>query len=467
MNTNDIAVLGLAVMGQNLALNMARRGLGVTVYNRTWEKTEAFMTGPGRGESIVAAMDLKACAASLKRPRALLLMVKAGAAVDALLGELLPLLEPGDIVMDGGNSHFEDTAARILRARDAGVLFLGVGVSGGEKGALHGPSIMPGGPREAWERVAPMLEAIAARAKDGRPCTGYMGRDGAGHFVKMVHNGIEYGVMQLLAEAHDLLLRGHGMEPRAQAEVFEGWNAGCQASFLLEITADILARRDNLTGAPVVDVIADTAGSKGTGLWTSRSALTLGVPAPTITAAVEARMLSGLKDLRRTAAPLLPGPPGVTLPADRERLGRAVFLATLAAYAQGFALLRAAEDTWKWGLDATEIARVWREGCIIRAAFLDDLVHEAPGGTGAENMLLHRAFSAHTAAGQDALRRTVALAAELGVPVPAMSASLAYYDGLRSARLPAGLIQAQRDYFGAHGFERMDMPGMFRGPWEE
>ena len=467
MYANDIAVVGLAVMGQNLALNMARRGLHVTVHNRTWERTEAFMAGPARGATIVAAMDLKACVASLKRPRAVFLMVKAGSAVDALLDELLPLLSPGDIVMDGGNSHYEDTAARILRSRDAGVLFLGVGVSGGEKGALLGPSIMPGGPREAWERVAPILEAIAARASDGRPCTGYMGRDGAGHFVKMVHNGIEYGVMQLLAEVHDLLLRGHGMEPKAQAEVFDEWNAGREASFLLEITADILGRSDALTGAAIVDVIRDTAGSKGTGLWTSRSALTLGVPVPTITAAVEARMLSGRKELRQIAAPLLPGPHGSPPPADRERLGRALFLATLAAYAQGFELLRAAEDAWAWGLDASEIARVWREGCIIRAAFLDNLVHEPPGGTGAENMLLHRAFDAHVAAGQAALRRTVALAAELGVPVPGMSASLAYYDGLRSVRLPASLIQAQRDYFGAHGFERVDMPGVFRGPWEE
>ena len=467
MHNNDIAVVGLAVMGQNLALNMARNGFNVTVYNRTWEKTEAFMAGPARGASIVAAMDLKACAASLKKPRTFFLMVKAGGAVDALLDELTPLLEPGDIVMDGGNSHFEDTAARILRLRDAGVSFLGVGVSGGEKGALLGPSIMPGGPREAWEKVSPILEAIAAKTADGRACTAYMGRDGAGHFVKMVHNGIEYAVMQLLAETHDLLLRGHGMEARAQADLFDEWNAGKSASYLLEITADILRRSDALTGAPILDVIADTAGSKGTGLWTTRSALTLGVPTTTITAAVEARMLSGMKRQRQAAAGILPGPRCATRTADREQLGRALFLATLTAYAQGFDLLAAAEKAWQWGMNPVETARVWKAGCIIRAAFLDDIVQSFRVSRDLDNLLLAPAFDAHLAAGHGALRRTVAQAVELCVPAPAMSAALAYYDGLRSARLPASLIQAQRDYFGAHGFERLDLPGAFHGPWEE
>jgi 6-phosphogluconate dehydrogenase len=467
MHQSDIALIGLAVMGQNLALNMARNGFAVTVYNRTWEKTEAFMSGPARGASVIAAMDLKACVASLRKPRRLFLMVKAGSAVDAVLDELLPLLEPGDVVMDGGNSYFEDTAARIRRSRIAGVDFLGVGVSGGEKGALLGPSIMPGGPREAWERVRSALEAIAARAGDGRPCAAYMGRDGAGHFVKMVHNGIEYGVMQLLSEAHDLLLRGHGLEAAAQAEIFAAWNSGPAASYLLEITADILSRRDALTGSPILDVIRDSAGSKGTGLWTSRSALTLGVPAPTIAAAVEARMLSGRSELRREAAPLLPGPHQAAPPADSDSLGRALFLATLAAYAQGFDLMREAERTWDWGLDAADIARVWRAGCIIRAAFLDDVAQAFEREPRMENLLLARALDAPLASGHGALRRTVSLAAELGVPAPGLSASLAYYDALRSARLPASLIQAQRDYFGAHGFERADIPGTFHGPWEE
>ncbi len=467
MHKSDIALIGLAVMGQNLALNMAGKGLSVTVYNRTWEKTEAFMTGPAKGASIIAAMDIKACAASLKTPRIIFLMVKAGGAVDALLDEILPHLEPGDIVMDGGNSHYEDTAARVLRLRDAGISFLGVGVSGGEKGALLGPSIMPGGPREAWERVAPILGAIAARTRDGRPCTGYMGRDGAGHFVKMVHNGIEYAVMQILAEAHDLLLRGHGMEASAQADLFDEWNSGKCASYLLEITADVLRRRDAISDAPILDVILDAAGSKGTGLWTSRSALTLGVPATTITAAVEARMLSGMRKERQLAAPLLPGPRANPLPVDRERLGRALFQATLTAYAQGFALMGAAEKAWEWGLDMAEIARVWQEGCIVRAAFLDDIVHAFTSQRTLENLLLAPVFDAPLASGHGALRQTVALAVEHGVPVPALSAALAYYDGLRSARLPASLIQAQRDYFGAHGFERLDMPGTFHGPWEE
>jgi 6-phosphogluconate dehydrogenase len=465
MHQSDIALIGLAVMGQNLALNMARNGHAVTVFNRTWEKTDAFMAGPARGTDIIAAMDLKACVASLKRPRKLFLMVKAGPAVDAVLEELVPLLEPGDLVMDGGNSHFEDTSARILRLRDAGVSFLGVGVSGGEKGALLGPSIMPGGPREAWEQVAPVLEAIAARTPEGRPCTAYMGRDGAGHFVKMVHNGIEYGVMQLLAEAHDLLRRGHGMEDAAQAEVFDDWNSGPSASYLLEITADILRRRDTLTGLPVLDNILDTAGSKGTGLWTSAAALTLGVPVPTITAAVEARMLSGRKSLRQAAAQILPGPGGETRPADPDSLGRALFLATLAAYAQGFSLLRSAEEAWGWGLDPAAIARVWRAGCIIRAAFLDDLARAFDEQPALENPLLSNLVDAPLAQGHRALRRTVALAAESGVPAPGLAASLAYYDALRSDRLPAALIQAQRDYFGAHGFQRTDRPGTFHGPW--
>jgi 6-phosphogluconate dehydrogenase len=454
-------------MGQNLALNMARNGFAVTVHNRTWEKTEDFMAGPAKGTSIIAAMDLKACVASLKKPRTVFLMVKAGPAVDAVLDELVPLLEPGDMVLDGGNSHFEDTAARIQRLRDAGVSYLGVGVSGGEKGALLGPSIMPGGPKDAWEQVRHILEAIAAKARDGRPCTAFMGRDGAGHFVKMVHNGIEYGVMQLLAEMHDLLRRGHGMDDESQAEVFDDWNSGPCASYLLEITAAILRRRDPLTGAPVLDTIQDTAGSKGTGLWTSASALTLGVPVPTITAAVEARMLSGRKALRRTAAPLLPGPHGTSMSPDRDSLGRALFLATLAAYAQGFSLLREAERSWGWGLDAAEITRVWRAGCIIRAAFLDDLARAFDDDPDLENPLLAKTLDAPLAAGHEALRRAVALAAESGVPAPGLCASLAYYDALRSDRLPASLIQAQRDYFGAHGFERTDRPGTFHGTWEE
>ena len=465
MYNRDIALVGLAVMGQNLALNMARSGLDVTVYNRTWEKTETFMAGPARGTSILAAMDLKACMASLARPRKIFLMIKAGSAVDALLDELQPLLEPGDIVMDGGNSHFENTAARMLRLKPLGVHFLGIGVSGGEKGALLGPSIMPGGAREAWETVAPMLEAIAARAADGSPCAAYMGRDGAGHFVKMVHNGIEYAVMQLLAEAHDLLTRGGGLSEDREAGVFAAWNSGPAASYLLEITADILRRRDVLSNVPILDVIADRAGSKGTGLWTTRTALDLGVPAPTIAAAVEARMLSGLAEEREAASAVLPGPDGVRRDIDADVLGQAVFMATLTAYAQGFALLRAAEKAWNWGLDPAGVARVWRAGCIIRAAFLDDLAaafdrEESPAG------LLSRAFDAPFRGGHAALRRIVGLAAEQGIPVPALSASLAWYDGCRSRRLPANLIQAQRDYFGAHGFERTDMAGVFHGPWE-
>jgi len=467
MYSNDIALIGLAVMGQNLALNMARNGFTVTVYNRTWEKTEAFMLGAAKGTSIIAARDLKACVASLKKPRMIFLMVKAGAAVDAVLEELAPYLEPGDIIIDGGNSHFDDTAARMCRLEAEGVCYLGVGVSGGEKGALLGPSIMPGGSQDAWEQVAPMLQAIAAHAADGQACAEYMGRDGAGHFVKMVHNGIEYAVMQLLAEAHDLLTHGLGLRAEEEADVFSEWNAGLAASYLLEITEEILRTKDTLSGAPILDVVRDKAGSKGTGLWTTQTALSLGVPTPTITAAVEARMLSGLAEERAHAARTLPGPQATPQSADTDLLGRAVFMAALTAYAQGFALIRAAENTWYWGLQPSVIARVWREGCIIRAAFLDDLALAFEHEPGLANLLLAPAFDDILSRGHASLRRTVCVAADLGIPAPALTASLAYYDGYRSHRLPANLIQAQRDYFGAHGFERMDQSGVFHGPWNE
>lgn len=462
MHDNDIALIGLAAMGQNLALNMARHGLAVTVYNRTWAKTEVFMTGPARGHSILAARDLKSVAASLARPRKIFLMVQAGSAVDALLDELLPLLEPGDIVMDGGNSHFADTSRRVERLRALDLHFLGVGVSGGEQGALHGPSIMPGGTRPAWEQVAPILEAIAARADDGQPCTAYMGENGAGHFVKMVHNGIEYGDMQLIAEIYDLLRRGAGLSAEKIAETFEDWNHGALKSFLIEITATVLRATDN--GTPLVDLILDRAGSKGTGRWTTQTALDLGVPTPTINAAVEARLLSTLSTERQAASTILPGP-DPCVPLDPALLGQALFTAKLASYAQGFALLQAAREEWAWSLDLAQIARIWRAGCIIRAAFLDDLAAAFAARPDLPNLLLAEVFQPQLDTGQAALRQIVALAARHGIPVPALSASLAYYDSYRAARLPANLIQAQRDFFGAHRFERIDQAGSFHWDW--
>jgi 6-phosphogluconate dehydrogenase len=454
-------------MGQNLALNMARNNLTVTVYNRTWEKTEAFMSGPARHTDILAARDLTACVASLRRPRTILLMVKAGQAVDSLLDELLPLLEPGDIVMDGGNSYFEDTVRRMQRLRKAGILLLGLGVSGGEKGALLGPSLMPGGSAQAWEQARPILEAIAAKTPDGRPCAAYMGREGSGHLVKMVHNGIEYAVMQLLAEIHDLLSRGLALTPSQEATLFEGWNTGAATSYLLEITARILRTRDSLTGTPLLEVIGDRAGSKGTGLWTMQTALTLGVPVPTISAAVEARLLSAQTRGRETAAQGLEGPGTGQGNVDAALLGQGLLTATLAAYAQGFGLLRSAEAAWEWGLEPAAVARVWQAGCIIRAAFLDDLEASLAREADPDSLVLAPAFAGPLSRGHLTLRRVVRLATELGIPAPALSASLAWYDGCRSVRLPSNLIQAQRDYFGAHGFERTDQTGLHHGPWSD
>lgn len=460
---NDIALIGLAVMGQNLVLNMARNGIAVTVFNRTRERTEDFLGGPAKGQPITPAWDVPSCVAALSRPRKIILMVKAGTAVDQLLDELLPVLEPGDIVVDGGNSHFEDTVRRTRRLREAGMFFAGMGVSGGEEGALLGPSLMPGGPLPAWEQMRPILEKIAARSADGEPCADYMGSDGAGHFVKMVHNGIEYAVMQLIAETWDLLRRGLNLSPEQTADCFAAWNTGAASSYLLEITVNILRTKDLPGDGFVVDAILDTAQGKGTGLWTSQSALHLGVPVPAITAAVEARMVSMRREERQRYAPLLPAANvSLDIPAP-ETLGTALFLATRLAYLQGFSLLMAAEKTWNWGLDPARIARVWRAGCIIRAAFLDDLARTfAPESP----LAFITSDPAALADAQLALRRVTALAVATGIPAPGLGASLAYYDAFRSARLPASLVQAQRDYFGAHGFERPDRPGVFHGPWK-
>lgn len=469
MSTCDIGVIGLAVMGQNLARNIASRGYHVAVYNRTTARTDEFVAAHP-DPNIEPAADLAAFVAQLKRPRRILLMVKAGSAVDESIRQLQPLLEPGDIIMDGGNSWFRDTERRTQEVAGAGLQFLGVGVSGGEEGALHGPSIMPGGPRAAYDVVEPILTAIAARAPDGTPCVTYLGPGGAGHYVKMVHNGIEYGDMQLIAEVYDLLSRGAGLDAEALAAVFNEWNQGELQSFLIEITAQILRTRDSATGTPLVELILDTAQQKGTGKWTSQNSFDLGVPIPTINAAVEARMLSALKDERVAAADVLAGPPQ-QFNGDPQALVAAVraalYASKICAYAQGMALLRAASAEYGFELQLAEVAPIWRAGCIIRARFLDDVSAALRRQPDLPNLLLDEYFTTAVRERDAAWRMALGTALQLGIATPALSSALAYYDAYRSARLPANLTQAQRDYFGAHTYQRIDQPGTFHTEWQE
>lgn len=466
-NPCDIALIGLAVMGENLALNIAGRGHRIAVYNRTVSKTREFLAGRAKGLPVCGAETLADLAAMLARPRKILLMVKAGQPVDDMLAALRPHLEPGDIIMDGGNSHYADTRRRHAALAAAGIRFLGVGVSGGEEGALTGPSIMPGGDRPAYDAVAPVLTSIAARAAD-RPCCAYVGPDGAGHYVKMVHNGIEYGDMQLIAEAYAIMKDLLSLDAAAMQAAFARWNEGRLESYLIEITADILGRRDDLTGRPLVDLILDKAGQKGTGKWTSQDALDLGVPVPTITAAVYARCLSAYKGERVAAAGILPGPqaerPGDPA-AFLAALESALYAAKICSYAQGFALLRAAAKEYGWDLDYGQIALLWRGGCIIRARFLESIAQAYDRDRGLANLLVDPFFAEALAGSQAGWREVVAACQRAGVSIPAFAASLAYYDGYRSAVLPANLIQAQRDYFGAHTYERTDRPGTFHTDW--
>ncbi len=466
--TADIGLIGLAVMGENLVLNIESRGFGVAVFNRTTSVTEAFAAGRAAGKRIVATRTMAELVAALKPPRRVMMMVKAGAPVDAVIEQVSPLLAPGDILIDGGNSLFTDTQRRAAAAEAMGLLYLGTGVSGGEEGALRGPSIMPGGHRAAWEAVAPILTAIAAQV-DGEPCCAYLGPDGAGHYVKMVHNGIEYGDMQLICEAYALLSQLLRLTAPELHAVFAEWNQGDLDSYLIEITRDILARVDEETGRPLVDLILDTAGQKGTGKWTSQSALDLGVPAPTIAEAVFARCISAVKSERVAASELLPGPRPTAQTGERDNLVEAVRLALYASkvcsYAQGFALLRAAAAEHDWGLDFGAIAKLWRGGCIIRARFLRRITEAYQRDPELANLLLDPFFREVVGDAQSAWRRVVALAAEQGVPIPAFSSALSYYDSYRSARLPANLLQAQRDYFGAHTYERTDRPGVFHTEW--
>jgi len=460
----DIGLIGLAVMGENLALNMAAHGYTVAVYNRTVARVDEFAAGRARGRSIRGCHSLAELVAALARPRRIMMMVQAGKAVDAVIDSLAPLLAPGDILIDGGNSHYADTARRCDEQAARGLLYVGTGVSGGEEGALTGPSIMPGGHPAAWPHVRPILQAIAAKVDDGTPCCEWIGTGGAGHYVKMVHNGIEYGDMQMICEAYAVLRELAGLTPGQLAAVFAEWNRGELDSYLIEITARILAATDAETGQPMVDVILDAAGQKGTGKWTGIDALQLGAPTTAITEAVFARCLAALKEERLAAAGLLAGPAGVAPPAPAEGAAfvadvrQALYAAKICSYAQGFQLLRMAAAVHGWQLDFGSIALLWRAGCIIRARLLARIKEAFDGDPALPNLLLAPYFRAALQQAQPAWRRVVSAAVQHGVAVPAFASALAFFDGYRTARLPASLLQAQRDYFGAHQYERVDRP---------
>ena len=471
MEKADIALIGLAVMGQNLVLNMERNGYQVAVYNRTTQTMREFVAAHP-GKKLTGCATLEELVAALDRPRKVMLMVKAGPPVDAVIRELAPLLAPGDLIVDGGNSFFLDTERRANELAAQGLLFLGTGVSGGEEGALWGPSIMPGGQPEAYALVEDIFRAIAAKV-DGEPCVTYIGPRGAGHYVKMVHNGIEYADMQLIAEAYDILHRGLRQDAQQLVQIFSTWNRGELNSYLIEITAEIFKRIDPETGQPLVDVVLDEAQQKGTGKWTSQNALDLGVPIPTINAAVESRIISAFKQERVVASQLLPGPDGgdraggVAGPSEVliEEVRDALYMAKICSYAQGMALLRAAAKEYHYDLKYGEIATIWRGGCIIRARFLNRIREAYERDPGLANLLLDESFRAEVARRQGALRHILQVAIGLGLPCLAFSSGLAYYDAYRTARLPANLTQAQRDYFGAHTYLRVDREGVFHTEW--
>ncbi len=463
-----IGLVGLGVMGSNLALNMERNGFSVLGYERDPARARAFLDGPAAGKAIAAAATPTELAAGLESPRRVLLMVPAGAPVDEAIAHLAPHLDTGDMLIDGGNSLFLDTDRRCRDLEARALRYIGTGVSGGEEGALWGPSIMPGGQVEAWDAVAPIFRAIAARADDGEPCVAYMGPRGAGHYVKMVHNGIEYGDMQLIAETYDLLHRGLGLTAAELGDVFAEWNAGELRSYLIEITARIFTVADPDTGRPVVDIILDEAAQKGTGKWTSQHALDVGAPIPTINAAVESRIISALKTERIAASRVLPGPsPAYSGPRQPviDAARQALYAAKITSYAQGLALLRLASAEYAYDLQPGTIARIWRAGCIIRATLLGDIMAAYDRNPDLGNLLLDEAFREAVGQRQQALRTTVQTAVGLGIPALALSASLAYFDAYRSERLPANLTQAQRDYFGAHTYRRVDRPGVFHTEW--
>jgi 6-phosphogluconate dehydrogenase len=462
-------LIGLGVMGENLALNIEQRGFPIAVYNRTAERTRKFAAGEARDKQVQPAYSIADFVAALERPRRIILMVSAGRAVDAVIEELRPHLDKGDIIIDGGNSLFSDTERRSKALAAEGFNFVGMGVSGGEEGARWGPSIMPGGPRQAYTLLEPMLTKIAAQVDDG-PCVTYVGPGGAGHYVKMVHNGIEYGDMQLIAEVYNVMKQGLGMTAPEMSAVFKDWNRGVLDSYLIEVAGIVLAYTDPATGQPLVDLILDEAEQKGTGRWTAQSALELGVPIPTIYAAVWARTIWAMKDLRVRASQVLRGPDAGTSKLGRDTLlpalADALYASKISSYAQGMALLRAASDEYGYGINYAEIARIWKGGCIIRARLLDDIKQAYQRNPRLENLLLDDAFAQAANAREAAWRQVVSTARDLGVPCPALSASLDYYDSLRAARLPANLVQAQRDYFGAHTYHRTDKEGIFHTQWE-
>lgn len=467
MSKQQIGVIGLAVMGKNLAMNIESRGYTVSVYNRSREKTDE-MLAEVAGKNIVGTYSPEEFVQSLEKPRKILLMVKAGAATDATIEQLKPLLDKGDIVIDGGNTFFVDTQRRNKELSALGIHFIGTGVSGGEEGALRGPSIMPGGQKEAHELVAPIFEAISAKV-DGEPCTTYIGPDGAGHYVKMVHNGIEYGDMQLISEAYFLLKNTLGLTASEFHSVFAEWNKGELDSYLIEITADIFTKVDEETGKPLVDLILDTAGQKGTGKWTSQSALDLGVPLPIITESVFARFISAMKDERVAASKLLKGPKTNGFTGDKqafiEAVRKALYMSKICSYAQGFAQMRSASEEYNWDLRYGDISMIFRGGCIIRAQFLQKIKDAYDLDPGLKNLLLDPYFNEIVGSYQDALREIIGVAVQNGIPVPCFSAALSYYDSYRMETLPANLLQAQRDYFGAHTYQRIDKEGIFHTEW--
>mgnify|MGYP000080889875 CR=1 FL=1 len=456
----DIGLIGLAVMGENLVLNMESKGFKVAVYNRTVEKVDAFVGGRGAGKNLIGTRSIEEFVASLERPRKVMMLVKAGAAVDALMEQLIPHLEEGDILIDGGNTHFPDTVRRVERAESQGLLYVGAGVSGGEEGALKGPSIMPGGSPAAWEVVKPIFQKISAQTESGEPCCDWVGEGGAGHFVKMVHNGIEYGDMQMICETYQLMKEGLGLSNEQMHDVFSAWNQSELDSYLIEITRDILGYKTE-AGEAVIDSILDTAGQKGTGKWTAVSALELGQPLTLIGEAVFARCLSALKEERVAASAVLSGP-SISFDGDTaaliEDLKQALYASKIVSYAQGYQLMREAAKEYGWELNNGGIALMWRGGCIIRSVFLGKIKEAFDKDPTLVNLLLDPFFKDAVENAQASWRRVVMKAVELGIPMPAISAALAYFDGYRAARLPANLLQAQRDYFGAHTYERVDKP---------
>ncbi|WP_353932230.1 NADP-dependent phosphogluconate dehydrogenase [Okeanomitos corallinicola TIOX110] len=468
MTLQSFGVIGLAVMGENIALNVERNGFPIAVYNRSREKTDAFMANRAGGRNVVAAFTLEEFVASLERPRKILVMVQAGKPVDAVIAQLKPLLQEGDIIIDGGNSWFEDTERRTQELEPTGLRYIGMGVSGGEEGALNGPSLMPGGTKSSYEYLSPIFNKIAAQVDDG-PCVTYIGPGGSGHYVKMVHNGIEYGDMQLIAEAYDLLKNVGGLNPAQLHEVFSEWNKTDELnSFLIEITANIFPYVDPDTKIPLVDLIVDAAGQKGTGRWTVQTALELGVAIPTITAAVNSRIISSIRDERIAASKQLTGPVPTQFKDTKTFVNMvrdALYCSKICSYAQGMALISTASTTYNWGLNLGEMARIWKGGCIIRAGFLNKIKKAFDENPGLPNLLLAPEFKQTILDRQAAWREVIVTAAKMGIPVPAFSASLDYFDSYRRERLPQNLTQAQRDYFGAHTYKRIDKEGTFHTEW--